>query len=162
MSEPLNCNESVDIVTPTREEWDQNQFRATPGPAPSRCAPVPPTLPPPYHERICSLHPLGKHTNSSCRNQFQTARDVHIPHSQASCRTRGGGRGDKPPGTKNRQKRKPNTSWNNSHNWTYQPGPSYPPPTYLYPINTPPPPNNVHNIKIAQDMINYAMSLLHQ
>ena len=89
MSEPLNCNESVDIVTPTREEWDQNQFRATPGPAPSRCAPVPPTLPPPYHERICSLHPLGKHTNSSCRNQLQTARDVHIPHSQASCRTRG-------------------------------------------------------------------------
>ena len=135
--------------------------RSTPGPNPPRRAPIPPNLSLPYHDQLCSVHPNGSHPNGTCIKQLQIACNVHgNAHSQSSCRMVGGGRGNKPPGGSQIGQKPRSNNNNRNSNWSNQPNPSPPPPTYHHPLNTLPPPQNVHNIQMAQSMIDQALALL--
>jgi len=72
----------------------------------------------------------------------------------------GGGRGNKPPGGSQIGQKPRSNNNNRNPNWSNQPNPSPPQPTYHHPLNALPPPQNVHNIQLAQSMIDQAMALL--
>ena len=135
----FGCGQGGHIMRDCRNK----QTKASPGPNPPRSAPVPPNFSLPYHDQLCSVHTRGSHNNGACYSQQNVACSMHPnsqpPHSQAECRARGGGRGNKPQGGSQKGQTQRNSNANRNPNWanpTNQPNPQL---TYQHPLNLPPP-----------------------